>query len=100
MLLRIFMLIAAAFALTLPAEANGAVKRKVIVQREVVRVYEPRPAPPEPLFQLSILGTGLIISDDLDIDLFDIEERRRQLRHRVIERRVISERRERRRERR
>ena len=84
MLLRIFILIAAAFALTLPAEANGATKRKVIVEREVVRVYEPRPAPPEPLLQLSILGTGLIISDDLDIDLFDIEERRRQLRQRVI----------------
>ena len=96
MLLRIFILIAAAFALTLPAEANGATKRKVIVEREVVRVYEPRPAPPEPLLQLSILGTGLIISDDLDIDLFDIEERRRQLRHRGIDRRIIGERRERR----
>ena len=52
----------------------------------MVRVYEPRAVPVvrEPLVALSILGTGLVISDDLDIDLFDIEERRRQFRMRDL----------------
>lgn len=83
----IIVLLVAAFALAMPASANGKSK-KVVVERQVVRVYEPRPAPPpEPLIALSILGTGLVITDNLDVDLFDIEERRRQQFRRDFDRR-------------
>ena len=78
----------ATFALTTAAEANGKTTKRVVVSREVVSVYEPRPAPP--LIALQFLGQGLVISDDLDIDLFDVEERRRQLRQRDFDRRRFS----------
>jgi hypothetical protein len=71
--------IIASLALTVPADANGAKKKKTYrsappVARtyqpvRVVRVYEPRPAPP--LVALSLAGSNLIIWDDLDVDLFD-----------------------------
>ena len=97
MLVRTIILMAAAFALTLPAEANGATKRKVTVQREVVRVYEPRPAPaPPPLVALGVLGTNLVIWEDLEVDLFDDNDPPPRVRQRYFERRIISERRERR----
>lgn len=91
MFTRIAIAAVAVIAMTLPADANGKAKKRIVSEREIVRVYEPRPAPPEPLLQLSILGTGLIISDDLDIDLFDVEERRRQhFRGREFDRRRFS----------
>jgi hypothetical protein len=55
-----------------PAEANGTSKKKskkTYASSPVVRVYEPRPAPP--LLATGLLGTNLIIWDDLDVDLFD-----------------------------
>jgi hypothetical protein len=72
--------LAAALLVATPAEANGkkASKKKVYRSAPVVRtyqpvrvmrVYEPRPAPP--LVALSLLGSNLIVWDDLDIDLYD-----------------------------
>lgn len=62
-----------------PVEANGVSKRKSYApKRQVVRVYEPRdvvrvyePRPAAPLVSLGVLGTNVIVWDDLDLDLYD-----------------------------
>jgi hypothetical protein len=72
-MLTIATVVIATLALTVPADANGGSKKKKATRSappaRVVRVYEPRPAPP--IVALSLAGSNLIIWDDLDLDLWD-----------------------------
>jgi hypothetical protein len=79
--MRILLAVLFALLMVAPAEANGSKAPRKKVYRStpavvrtyepvrVVRAYEPRPAPP--LVALSLLGSNLIVWDDLDVDLFD-----------------------------
>jgi hypothetical protein len=81
-----------ALLMVTPAEANGASKKKKATRSaspaRVIRVYEPRPAPPLAAFNL--LGTNLVLWEDLDLDLYDDGEPLppRVLRYRGLDRRV------------
>jgi hypothetical protein len=81
----------ASLVLTVPADANGKSKKKVYRSAppaRVIRVYEPRPVPPLAAFNL--LGTNLVLWEDLDLDLYDDGEPLppRVLRYRGLDRRV------------
>ena len=80
MLWKIVALSLATVVISTSADANGS-KRTVYREREVVHVYEPR----APIVSFGVLGSNLIIWDDLHLDLFDDADRPR-IRAREIER--------------
>ena len=81
MLWKVVALSLATVVMTTSADANGS-KRTVYREREVVHVYEPR----APIVSLGVLGSNLIIWDDLHLDLFGDDEAPR-IRAREMERR-------------